>query len=63
MSRRLRQVEKDFPGLGTDYHKHSRCDIGYNCIAFAAGDMNHWWQPGMHWPSTSGTLIEHLVSA
>lgn len=22
----------------------------YNCVAWAAGDTNHWWQPGIHWP-------------
>jgi hypothetical protein len=24
----------------------------YNCIAWACGDPNHWWQPGplFHWP-------------
>ena len=22
----------------------------YNCIAWSAGDVEHWWQPGAHWP-------------
>jgi hypothetical protein len=23
----------------------------YNCIAWAAGDTNRWWQPGGFWPT------------
>jgi hypothetical protein len=34
-------------------------DTRYNCIAFAAGDVTHWWQPGVggqaiggyYWPT------------
>jgi hypothetical protein len=23
----------------------------YNCIAWATGDTEHWWQPGVYWPT------------
>ena len=25
--------------------------IDYNCIAWAAGDTENWWQPGVYWPA------------
>ena len=28
----------------------SPSDVDYNCIAWAAGDVEHWWQPGLYWP-------------
>ena len=34
-------------------HNHrvaSPATIDYNCIAWAAGDVEHWWQPGVFWP-------------
>lgn len=24
--------------------------MGYNCIAWSAGDTEPWWQPGNYWP-------------
>jgi len=39
--------------------------IKYNCIAWTAGAMDRWWQPGVHWPVNSsrndhgiGNLVE-----
>jgi hypothetical protein len=27
----------------------------YNCIAWSAGDVDRWWQPGIFWPVESST--------
>ena len=41
----------DFPRLNPDnHHISSPASIDYNCIAWAAGDVQHWWQPGVYWP-------------
>jgi hypothetical protein len=43
----------------------------YNCIAWACGDTQHWWQPGplLHWPvpsdpddSTTANLLAALIA-
>jgi hypothetical protein len=44
-------MAEPFPRLVTDrYRRTSPPDVGYNCVAWAAGDTKHWWQPGVHWP-------------
>jgi hypothetical protein len=46
-------LERDFPDLRPDrYSITSPCDRGYNCIAWAADDDEHWWWPayGSYWP-------------
>jgi hypothetical protein len=41
----------DFPRLTPENHRQtSPSTVDYNCIAWAAGDTGHWWQPGVHWP-------------
>ncbi len=41
----------DFPRLTEQNHRvTSPSSPDYNCIAWAAGDIEHWWQPGVHWP-------------
>jgi hypothetical protein len=59
-----------FPRLFADgYEKNSRESSSYNCIAFAAGDVEHIWDgfgdpPDGYWPTTdTGTMVGHLVSA
>jgi hypothetical protein len=49
-------LEDVFPGLrGQPYQITSPRDHRYNCIAFAAGDDQHWWWPDSDeedtWPS------------
>lgn len=49
------EIEAVFPELvGTNYSEKSRETDVYNCIAFAFGDVNHWWWPqrgyGIYWP-------------
>jgi hypothetical protein len=40
------RIEKTFPGLrGSGYKVTSPPDDLYNCIAWAAGDVNSWWWP------------------
>ncbi len=41
-----------FPQLAHDgYAPHSDPTPAYNCLAFAAGIDNEWWQPGFVWPA------------
>ena len=41
----------DFPRLTEQNHRvTSAATPDYNCIAWSAGDVEHWWQPGVHWP-------------
>lgn len=43
-------LEDIFPGLrGQAYQIKSPKDDSYNCIAFAAGDVQAWW-----WPDAAG---------
>src|SRR5579875_371017 len=40
-----------FPRLTPQNHRTtSPATIDYNCIAWSAGDVEHWWQPGVYWP-------------
>jgi hypothetical protein len=40
-----------FPRLTPENHRlTSPASIDYNCIAWSAGDMARWWQPGVFWP-------------
>jgi hypothetical protein len=40
-----------FPRLTPYNHRvTSLASIDYNCIAWSAGDVEHWWQPGVFWP-------------
>jgi hypothetical protein len=42
--------DKDFPRLTKDNHRvTSPPTIEYNCVAWAAADTAHWWQPGKYW--------------
>jgi hypothetical protein len=42
----------DLPRLTEQNHRiTSSASIDYNCIAWSAGDVDHWWQPGIYWPT------------
>ncbi|MCI0362089.1 MAG: hypothetical protein L0211_26710 [Planctomycetaceae bacterium] len=42
---------REFPRLtATNYRITSPATSDYNCIAWAASDTEHWWQPGVYWP-------------
>lgn len=48
------EVDENFPRLTPDNHRvTSPAMIDYNCIAWAAGDTERWWQPGVFWPIES----------
>jgi len=48
------EADEDFPRLTTENHRvTSPAMIDYNCIAWAAGDTERWWEPGVFWPIES----------
>jgi hypothetical protein len=56
-------MESDFPGLTAfGYEIKSPYDPGYNCVAFAVGDQNHFWYDaevrGYYWPPGVGSADE-----
>jgi hypothetical protein len=63
-------ANKDFPHLTKQNHRvTSPATPDYNCIAWSAGDTEHWWQPGVHWPIATpdddygiGTLEQAFLS-
>lgn len=50
----------EFPNITYDlFVTTSPKDIYYNCIAFAAGDMQRWWWPdGGYWPTGVSRDVE-----
>ena len=41
----------EFPRLTAANHRvTSPATSDYNCVAWSAGDTEHWWQPGVFWP-------------
>jgi len=41
----------DFPRLTQENCRvTSPATADYNCVAWSAGDTEHWWQPGVYWP-------------
>lgn len=41
----------EFLRLTDDNHRvTSPATTDYNCIAWSAGDIERWWQPGVYWP-------------
>ncbi len=58
-----------FPNLTPTNHRViGPADYLYNCIAWACGDSQHWWQPVPHghWPVASDpddATIENLLAA
>ena len=42
---------RHFPHLTPTNHRiTSPADAAYNCAAWAAGEMNQWWEPRYFWP-------------
>jgi len=40
-----------FPRLTESNHRPSSPpSVDYNCVAWAAQDTAHWWEPGVYWP-------------
>jgi hypothetical protein len=54
----------DFPRLTPDNHRDtSPVDRRYNCIAWAAEDPDHWWQPGTYWLPTDWPANDYGIGA
>lgn len=58
-----------FPRLSNNFRLTSPKTAAYNCVAWSAGDVWHWWQPGGYWPIASspqdcgiGNLEQAFVS-
>jgi hypothetical protein len=48
------ETDRNFPRLSAVNHRvTSPNSTSYNCVAWAAGDTEHWWQPGAFWPIAS----------
>ncbi|AGA27188.1 DUF7689 domain-containing protein [Singulisphaera acidiphila] len=48
------EADENFPRLTPENHRvTSPAMIDYNCIAWAAGDTERWWEPGVFWPIVS----------
>ena len=44
----------EFPRLTDENHRvTSPASPDYNCVAWSAGDTEHWWQPGLYWPTAA----------
>jgi hypothetical protein len=45
-------ADHDFPRVTPENHRPtSPASNEYNCVAWAAGDTENWWQPGVYWPA------------
>ena len=48
------RADRDFPRLTPQNHRvTSPASVEYNWVAWAAGDAENWWQPGVFWPVDS----------
>lgn len=57
------ELEGTFPNLISDgYVVVSPKTQAYNCVAWAAGDPNRWWEPGIYWPGPAGDDLAALTS-
>lgn len=54
--------QSPFPNLKTFSYESDPTEL-YNCIAFAAGVKNEWWDPAAVWPEHVGLddTVENLV--
>jgi hypothetical protein len=56
--------ETDFPRLHANNHRvTSPATPDYNCVAWAAEDTQHWWQPGEFWNVPNWPEIDVGVGA
>ena len=46
--------KEEFPRLTPSNHRITSPETpDYNCIAWSVGDAEHWWQPGIYWPTSA----------
>jgi hypothetical protein len=60
----MEEIRQSFPLLTLENHQQtSDSDFNYNCLAFALGDTQNWWDPpaqfGIYWPL--GFSPDHTV--
>jgi hypothetical protein len=56
--------QTDFPRLDARNHRvTSPATDAYNCVAWAAGDTEHWWQPGEFWPVADWPIDDYGLGA
>jgi hypothetical protein len=61
-------IERDFPLLIGKEYELSDENFNYNCLAYALGDENRWWEPprmsGRYWPDgfASDTTVATVES-
>lgn len=54
----------DFPRLDASNHRDtSPPDRRYNCVAWAAEDNQHWWEPGAYWTPADWPSDDHGIGA
>ncbi len=57
------ELESIFPALAADgYVVSSPETAAYNCIAWAVGESDRWWEPGIYWPVQAGDDLAALAS-
>lgn len=64
-SERLRELSTKLPGLSEENCSiESARDGDYNCVAWALGKDDEWWEPGMFWPegASSGSTVVDFAS-
>ena len=45
------EYDQKFPRTTRDNHRTTSPSTNdYNCVAWAAGDSERWWQPTVYWP-------------
>jgi hypothetical protein len=56
-----------FPRLKPSNHRvTSPVSPDYNCVAWAVGETEHWWQPGEYWPfqvPVNAASVSDLIAA
>ena len=57
-------ASEEFPFLTPENHRETspRTKV-YNCIAWAAEDVEHWWQPGVYWQLAGWDADDYGIAA
>jgi hypothetical protein len=54
----------EFPRLTSENHQEtSPASVEYNCVAWAAEDIQHWWQPGEFWRPSNWPINDFGLGA
>jgi hypothetical protein len=59
------RIRASFPNIGEDARITSPSTADYNCVAWALGEADRWWEagtpPGYYWPD--GVPADHLLTS